>query len=200
MLRFLRLLIWLLSRAVLPLRYRVRVHGMDKVKALEGPILVLPNHPAYIDPPILLSTFYPVRNLRPLLYENNFQNPFLGGFLPLLNAIRVPDLDSASAEARLRAEQAIQLVIEALRKGDSVIFYPSGRIQRSNVESLGAARTLADVLAAVPNVNVIRVRTRGLWGSSYSYARTGQRPALARIVPKGLGLLLANLLFFTPRR
>jgi hypothetical protein len=41
-----------------------------------------------------------------MLLETNFQNPFLAPFGWLLNAITVPDLDPASAEARRRAEGA----------------------------------------------------------------------------------------------
>ena len=37
------------------LRYRVDVAGLEKLRGLRGPTLVLPNHPAYIYPPLLSS-------------------------------------------------------------------------------------------------------------------------------------------------
>ena len=37
-------------------------------------------------------------------------------------------------------------------------------------ERLGGARATADILRAVPGVNVVLVRTRGVWGSRFSYA------------------------------
>src|SRR4051812_13067251 len=55
-----RFLLWNLARFVVWLRYRVRVHGADKVRPLEGPILLLPNHPAFIDPVIVLTMTYPL--------------------------------------------------------------------------------------------------------------------------------------------
>jgi long-chain-fatty-acid--[acyl-carrier-protein] ligase len=39
-----------------------------------------------------------------------------------------------------------------------------------------------------------------VWGSTFSYARTGKAPHLGRCLLRGLGLLLANLVFFAPRR
>ena len=44
------------------------------------------------------------------------------------------------------------------------------------------------------------MRTRGVWGSSFTYARTGHTPRLGRCFRNGLLWLAANLLFFMPRR
>src|SRR5262249_10493537 len=75
MLRLLRFLLWGFARAVLPLRYRVQVHGLDRVKELKGPTLVLPNHPGFIDPILLLTTLWRTLRPRPMLFEGNFQSP-----------------------------------------------------------------------------------------------------------------------------
>jgi long-chain-fatty-acid--[acyl-carrier-protein] ligase len=200
MLRVLRFLLWVFARVTLSLRYRIRVHGLDQVKDLGGPILVLPNHPAYIDPAIVLTTLYPTLHPRPLLYEGNFQNPILYPVMILLDALRVPDLDQTSEEARQRTETAIQGIKESLRRGENVILWPSGRVERTPVERLGAARTLSDVLKDVPNVKLVLVRTRGLWGSRFSYGWSGRRPPFIKRAFQGAGYILANLIFFTPRR
>ena len=47
---------------------------------------------------------------------------------------------------------------------------------------------------------MVRVRTRGLWGSMFSYAQTGEHPNLIGRYAAGLGYLIANLLLFAPRR
>ena len=46
---------WTLCRWLLALRYRVHVSGLEKLQSLEGPTLVIPNHPAYVDPAIILA-------------------------------------------------------------------------------------------------------------------------------------------------
>ncbi len=74
----------------------------------------------------------------------------------------------------------------------------AARLSRDGTERLGGARTAADVLAAVPNCTVVLARTRGLWGSMFSWA-DGQ-PSLLNVFFRGIGLWVANLFVFAPRR
>src|SRR5689334_17982122 len=119
----LRYLLWLVTRLFLSLRYRVRVHGLDQVRNLKGPVLVLPNHPGLVDPLLVLSAIWPSLKPRPMVYEGNFNNPFLRLLMKLLNAIRVPNLEQASAKARSRAQKAVEVVIDGLRKGENHILW-----------------------------------------------------------------------------
>jgi long-chain-fatty-acid--[acyl-carrier-protein] ligase len=196
----LRYLVWLLAKLVLSWRYRVQVHGLEELRDRKGPILVLPNHPAYIEPVIVVTMLWRWLRPRPVLYEGFFRHPLLNPFANLLQAIRVPDLERASVLARQRAEQAVAAVIAALRRRENVILWPAGHIEHEGVERLGGARAAADILRAVPEAQVVLVRTRGLWGSRFSYAWTGRRPELIRELWKSLGLLVGNLLVFMPRR
>ena len=192
-----RWVVWAVVRVLLT-RYRVAVRGLAEARRRPGPYLILPNHPGFIDPPNLLVCLWPAFRMRPMLLETNFENPVLAPFAWLLRGIRVPDTERASAEARDRAEGAVRAAIDALKAGENVIVPPSGRLMRDGVERLGGARTVADVLAAVPDVTVVLVRTRGLWGSSFSWARGTL--SLGKAIVRGAGLLLANLLLFAPRR
>jgi long-chain-fatty-acid--[acyl-carrier-protein] ligase len=196
----LRYLLWVLTRLFVSLRYRIRAHGLEQIRDLKGPVLVLPNHPGLVDPLLVLSVLWPSLKPRPMVYEGNFNNPFLKLLMKLLNAVRVPALDQASAKARSRAQQAVNMVIDGLRNGENHILWPAGHIQHDGKERLGGARALADILQAVPQATVVRVRTRGLWGSMFSYAQTGEHPSLIGRYAAGLGWLLANLLVFMPRR
>jgi long-chain-fatty-acid--[acyl-carrier-protein] ligase len=200
MLRLVRFLGSLLARFLVWLRYRVHLHGAEQLRDLRGPVLLLPNHPALIDPVVVLATLWPRLRPRPMLYEGNFLNPILWPVMMLLDAIRVPDLSQPSARARARAEQAVAEAIDSLRRGQNVILWPAGRIERAGYESLGAARATADILQAVPQAQVLLVKSRGVWGSMFSFAPTMTYPKLARGLWRGVGLLLANLIFFMPRR
>ncbi|MBN9517548.1 AMP-binding protein [bacterium] len=195
----LRWLLWLGCRAILALRYRMTVVGLDGASRGPGPFLLLPNHPAYCDPLNLLAHLWPRFRVRPMLLETNFENPILAPFAHLLRAIRVPDTERASAEARDRAAEAVQNAVAVLKAGENVVLWPSGTLWRNGKENLGGARAAADILAAVPDVTVVLVRTRGLWGSMFSFA-FGGRPPLGKRLAQGVGLLLANLILFTPRR
>jgi len=200
MIQVLRWVLWFLSRCIRSLRYRVRLHGSESLRGLKGPTLVMPNHPAYIDPPMLLTVLWPVLRIRPLLYEGHFRHWLLRPLVPLLGGVRVPDLDQPSDAASAQARAAIDSVIEGLRQGDNFILWPAGHAQSDGVERLGAAQAACDILQAVPDANVVLVRTRGLWGSRFSLARTGRAPALMGELKRSVLILLSNLLLFTPRR
>jgi long-chain-fatty-acid--[acyl-carrier-protein] ligase len=196
----LRYLLCLLARLFLSLRYRVHVQGLEQIQNLKGPVLVLPNHPGLNDPLLVLATIWPALKPRPMVYEANFTNPFMYLLMKLLNAVGVPALDQASAKARVRAQQAVEVVIAGLRKGENHILWPAGHIQSDGKERLGGARALADILQAVPQTTLVRIRTRGLWGSMFSFAQTGEHPHLIGRYAAGLGWLAANLFLFAPRR
>lgn len=185
-------------RLLLSLRYRWRVVGLEAVREKPGPYLILPNHPAFVDPLLLIAALWPSFRMRPLLLETNFRNPLTAPFGYLLRGIRLPEITRASAESRRRAEAAVGQVITSLRRGENVILWPSGKLSRDGSEKLGGARTAADVLAAVPDCTVVLVRTRGLWGSMFSFA--DREPFLLPALFRGLMLWAANLFLFAPRR
>jgi long-chain-fatty-acid--[acyl-carrier-protein] ligase len=200
MIQILRTIVWAIGKLILSLRYRVRVHGLEKVRGLQHKTLILPNHPGMIDPPIVLTALWPALHPRPLVYEGNFRNPVLRPLMSLLDAVRVPDLERPNVEAHAQTQQAIRDVIDSLQRGQNVILWPSGMIQRDGVERLGPAQALTDILRAVPDVNLVLVRTRGVWGSRFTYAPTGAHPDLLGGLWAGIGWLLASGLFFMPRR
>src|SRR5215472_12429906 len=146
----LRYLLWILTRLFLSLRYRVRVQGLNQIRDLKNPVLVLPNHPGLIDPLLVLAAIWPSLKPRPMVYEGNFNNPFMRLLMKVLNAVRVPTLTQASAKAHSRARKAVEVVIAGLNEGDNHILWPSGHIQHDGMERLGGARALADILQAAP--------------------------------------------------
>ncbi len=200
MLMLLRYCLCQLARLFLALRYRVHIHGWEQVSGLQKSVLLLPNHPGLIDPLLVLTVVWPALKPRPTVYEGHFANPLLSLLIKLLNAVRVPGLEQASSKARLRAQRAVEEVSAGLRKGENHILWPSGRIQSDGRERLGGARAVADILQAAPEAKIVLVRTRGVWGSMFSYAQTGQHPSLIGRYAAGLGWLIANLLMFAPRR
>jgi long-chain-fatty-acid--[acyl-carrier-protein] ligase len=196
----LRWFCWLLLRLALAARYRIRVHGREQLRASKGPVLVLPNHPGYIDPFLLFGVLWPALRMRPLVYGGTFRGP-TGRFLVLLaNALEVPDLGVASVQARAEVERAVGGIAEGLRRGENFILWPAGHVQRDGAEHIGPARATADLLRQVPKASVLLVRSRGVWGSSWTWAQLSSRPPMIRCILAGLGWIFANLLFFMPRR
>ncbi len=200
MLRLLQSLFWWFGRCVLWLRYRVRVVGLEKLRGLTGPTLVMPNHPGYIDPPLVLSYVRLGQPIRPVVTASMYRMPVLYPFMRLVQALEVPDLTEQSRGARQRTLAMIDAVVAGLERGEGFLIYPSGRAQRRGVEVVGASRAVSDILERFPNANLVLVRTRGVWGSMFTYARTGKAPRLGLCLLRGFGWILANLLLLAPRR
>ncbi len=200
MLRLIRWAGWLLARLLFALRYSVTVKGSQEALAKPGPYLILPNHVGFTDPPNVYVHLWPLFDCRPVANEVNFGDPILGTIAAVMRTIKVPDMERSSADAAKRAADAASRIADALKAGDNVLLWPSGRLTRDGVERLGGARAVSDVLAMVPNTTVVLVRTRGLWGSWFSWAYQGPLQPILTMLIKGWLILLSNLWFFTPRR
>jgi acyl-CoA synthetase (AMP-forming)/AMP-acid ligase II/1-acyl-sn-glycerol-3-phosphate acyltransferase len=194
------LFFWAITRLLLSFRYRVRVEGKEKLKSLKGPTLVLPNHPALIDPPLVSAHIQLHKPLRPLVNSGTFRTKVLWPLMKMVDAFEVPDLSAHSREASNRALQMIDSVVERIQAGDCMLIYPSGRLQRSNTEVVGAARSVYEIAARCPEANIVLVRTRGLYGSIFSTAESGATPSLPAQVVRAIGWVFASLFFFLPRR
>lgn len=186
-------------RRLLGLRYRIRIVGGENLPAA-GPALFLPNHPALIDPVILYALLAGYRP-RPLADERQMRGS-LGRFAArITRAILIPDPLRDGAVARDAVPSGLNEAIDALRSGDSVLFYPAGHIMRFRGDTVGGNSGAAALLEAVPDVCAVLVRTSGLWGSSFSRAgHGGKAPDFGRSLLAGMGAVAANLIFFTPRR
>jgi long-chain-fatty-acid--[acyl-carrier-protein] ligase len=189
-----------IGRPLTRLRYRVEVDGLDRLRTFRGPALVLPNHPGHIDPVLVMTQVGAEIPLRPLVVSFMYRPPFLNPLMRFLNAIEVPDMVAHSASARAQVEPLIRTVVDGIDRGEKFLIYPSGRVERNGLEQVGFTRAVPDILAQRPDTTLVLVRTVGVWGSMTTYAFTGKEPSLPEKFVKALGILAANLLFFTPRR
>lgn len=189
-----------LLRGLLSLRYRVRVDGLEAVSAAndDRPILFMPNHPALMDPVLVYSHLIAFRP-RPLADEWQISRPLVRRIAPLARPVPLPDLRAQGRTARGAVLEALTRCAEALKAGDNLLFYPAGGLSRDGQEHLGANSGAHWLLQQVPHCRVVLVRSRGLWGSSFSHA-AGKHPDMLRGLARGARRLLCNLLFFMPRR
>jgi acyl-CoA synthetase (AMP-forming)/AMP-acid ligase II/1-acyl-sn-glycerol-3-phosphate acyltransferase/acyl carrier protein len=198
--KLLERLFWTVARWLIALRYRVRVIGLDKLRSLDGPTLVLPNHPGYVDPLIVLALVRLKQPLRPIVYQDTYRHPLVYPVMPLIRAFEVPNLQKASRQSRQQAVAMLDALAAALNRGDSLLLYPAGRLVRTGIEVVGSARSAAELIERCPRANIVLVRTTGLWGTMFGCARTGSVPDLTKTFFAALGWLIASLVFFMPRR
>ena len=192
-------------RGVLSLRYRIRVKGKEGLTPQNlpkpGGILFLANHPAEIDPLILLTTFWFPFRPRPVAIDYLFRKPIIGGLLNYVRALPIPNFDgSSNSYKRRQIEKTYESLFESLDRGENILIYPAGSLKNGAEEVIGGSSGVQSILEARPSVNVVLVRTTGLWGSSFSRAPTGKTPEILRAFFKGFKVLLRNALFFAPRR
>lgn len=190
-------------RCILSLRYTVKETGLEQLSpAVPGQkpgMLILPNHPALVDPILVYSRLAGLRP-RSLSDEKQMRGFVQGKVAKLLNVVTIPDLErTAGRDGAAATRQGLDRISEALRQGDNVLLYPSGRVYRSQREIIGNKSAVARLLADAPGTRVVLVRTTGLWGSSFSYA-SGKTPHIMPLIFRGTLAVLGNLLFFTPRR
>ena len=133
--------------------------------------LVLPNHPAMVDPMLVGVAFWKTP-LKPLSDESFFHTGIVAPWvLKTLGAVAVPDLRKhRTAQGATIARGLGDIVKSTLEDGGNVIFYPSGHIQTEpEHEDIGTRQLAYNMCGDLPEgVRVICVRTRGLWGSIWS--------------------------------
>ena len=184
----------------LALRYRIRVEGLDKInKRADCGTMFLPNHPALIDPVIVMTTLCAKFEPRPLADADQIKKPLVRHLSKIIKPIEIPDLTTYGNQGKQRVAEGLREVVKCLRHNEEVVVYPSGRLYRSQRENLGANSGVHSILQQASKTRVILVRTTGLWGSSFSWAQNSN-PSLVGNLGKMLAYLCGNFLFFGPRR
>lgn len=191
---------------ILFFRYRIHVRGLDKLTPENlkktGGVLFMPNHPSYIVDPIAVTlAVWPKFPIRPMIVEYMYYTPLIHGVMKFMDALPIPNfVTSSNSLKRKKSDKVIQTVIDDLKKGQNFLVYPAGKVKHTAYEAIGGASAVHLILKEAPEANVVLVRTKGLWGSSFSKALAGSAPSLSTVFWNGLKIIFKNLIFFTPRR
>ncbi|MBM3196667.1 MAG: AMP-binding protein [Chlamydiae bacterium] len=200
---FIRILSFLL-RWLFSVRYRVQTQGLEKIKNIlksDRPVVVLPNHPAMTDPLLLYSFLGQIASLKPVMDERFFYQKGVNWLYRLIRVVPIPDFEIVVNEWKARqGEMVYQNIRRSLDRGEKVIIYPGGGLKRSPKEFLGGKSFVHRLLSEDPNLEVILVRTTGLWGSLFSRAILGDSPNFWKTLKTSIKLVFQNLIFFMPKR
>jgi len=195
----LKTVLMLLFRMLLTLRYGIKTKNLETIAETgKKGILFLPNHPALIDPAIMNSILFKDFAPRTLSDQKQLKLPFIQPLINLYRPISLPDLKESRGNRDTVLEQ-INMVIKELKKGENILLYPSGQIYRCRYEDLKSNSSIERIIAGFPEVRIVLARTSGLWGSSFSWGFS-DFPKLLKYLNRYLVSLLANLVFFMPRR
>lgn len=190
-----------LGRWILNRRYEVKLE-LDMTIEPDKTYLVLPNHPAIVDPLVLVTELHRYRlDICPLVDESFFSTAFVRHILALFNAVRVPDFRKSNFRPVLkvrpkyrsssrRARALGYTVLALLASGQNVLLYPSGHITEDGRESLGNRQLAYNVISKMSElpegIEIIGVRMRGLFGSMWSRAGRSQPPRFIRTLVKAI--------------
>lgn len=186
---------WLLS-----LRYDISISGIEAIAAKgRSGILFLPNHPALIDPVIIYAYLH--RGFAPRGFADKDQvDRFLIRWFARRWGVRtIPSIARYGPSAREKVEKVLDESIEGLKNGENLLLWPAGHIYHSYKEKLSGTSGVERILQKCPEVRVVLVRTKGLWGSSFGWA-SGNEPKVAKVLLSGSVSLLSSGIFFAPKR
>lgn len=190
-----------LARGLLRLRYRIQLDGMERIVAQgRGGILFLPNHPALIDPFIIWSELSRHFRVSALADKDQMDRPILRWVVPHAGVRMIPDPLKYGETCQAEVARVLTNCAAGLKRGENLLLYPAGRIYRKGREDLGGNSAVEFLLRQRPELRVVLIRTRGLWGSRFSFAYYGGPPRVGRALWRGLLAVLANGIFFGPRR
>jgi len=186
-------------RLLLRFRYRISIKGSEVLQN-NSPILFLPNHQALIDPFILLSQIYRFSTVTPVVSEKYFNIPIAKWYFKQLGAVPVSDLEKGSRDIQV-LKSITRSVYKGFRRNNNIVIYPSGQIAGQGYEKIFNKKSVYHIVSTIPDdVQIVGVRITGLWGSMFSKAKTGKSPDFFIQILKGIFYVLANLLFFLPKR
>jgi len=194
-----RMLMWFVKR-LLRLRYRIRTKGLDKIaaKGRQG-ILFLPNHPALIDPVIMLSVLRGSFAPRALADQDEIDLFFIRWMAKRAGIIPIRNIGKYGQSGRKQLEEALAEGAQWMKDGGNMMLYPAGRLCKTRLEDVGGSSAVETLLDEYPDMRIVLVRTSGLWGSAFGYG-PGRTPYAGKAIKRGLPGLLASGLFFMPRR
>lgn len=204
---FLALILLYFMRMTLWFRYRVTIKGLDRINPAvlnkPGGVLFLPNHPTiFVDPTLVTLAIWKKYPIRPVIVEYMFYTPVINTIMRFMDALPIPNfVTSSNSLKKKKADKIIDTIIEDLKHKQNFLIYPAGKTKHQAREVIGASG-VHRIIQSAPDVNVVLVRTTGLWGSRFSRALTAGRapPTMFETVFWGIKKVFTNLIFFTPRR
>lgn len=186
-------------RILLSLRYKVEIKGSEVLKNNNSK-LILPNHQALIDPQILVAHIFKYSKVVPVVSELYLNIPVLKSFFKMLGAVPVSDLTTENRDNNVLRFISAN-VAEALQNGKNVLLYPAGQIAGQGYEKIFNKQSAWAIACNMPdNTQIIAVRISGLWGSMWSRAWIGKSPNLIKTFLKAFFYVIANFIFFIPKR
>lgn len=199
------------------LRYKIKIKGieaLDQPKPTDpkGGWLILPAHPSHIDGNMLVCEL-----IKYGLYVNVWTSEVVKNFpyfkwcekrRDLFKFVWVPAAeDFISDEHVKRVHKLLLRTVDGLKEGNNYIIFPSAHAKYFPKNLMKGKSAVSSILKMYPDVNIVFVRIKGLWGSRFSraYKSVYSQPEslgehLASVFKKFIRSIFLNGIFFMPKR
>ncbi len=184
---------------ILKVRYRVEIKGKELLTS-DKSSLYLPNHQALVDPEILLAEIAKLDDVVPMVSDSYYNLPLVNSFMKKIGAVPVADFDKGHRDPNV-LDKIREGMLNALTDGRSIVLYPSGQLCSQGYEIVGNKQSAYRLIREMgDHIRIIGVRQHGLWGSVWSRAWWGRSPDFFKVLMRSIFYVLANLIFFVPKR
>jgi len=152
---FIRLFNWVLAHTL----YRIKVVGRENIPVEGGGLLVC-NHVAYADPPLVLASLE--RPVRFLAYKEIYNNPAVKPFARAIKAIPISYRDHPKAIL-----ESLKTARTAIENGELVCIFAEGGLTRTG-NMLSFKKGFERIMKGV-NAPIIPMCIDKIWGSIFSF-------------------------------
>ena len=201
------------------IRYKIKLKDvavLDRPKPTDpkGGWLILPAHPSHIDGNMVVCEL-----VKHGLYVNVWISEVVKKFpyfrwcrrrRDLFNFLWVPEAeDKKSPEDAHRIHRLLTRTVDGLKAGNNYIIFPAAHPKYFPKNLMKGKSAVGSILKMYPDVNIVFVRIKGLWGSRFSRAFKREdrfkHPAtlgehLAEVFKKFIKSIFMNGIFFMPKR
>ncbi|SFV65741.1 Putative 2-acylglycerophosphoethanolamine acyltransferase / acyl-acyl carrier protein synthetase [hydrothermal vent metagenome] len=172
-------LIRYILRMIVGFKYRLSVNGFKNIPSDKG-VLFLGNHVSFLDW-LILQMAYP-KQIRFVMERSYYDKWYLKPIFKFFKAIPISSRGSKTA---------LNLITEALNKGETVALFPEGHLSRNG--HLGVFQKGFEMATqGVENAVIVPFYLRGLWEDNFSHASQKMKDKKSKDISVTFGEVLES--------
>lgn len=208
-----RSFIHLYHRIAIPLRYDIEVRGVEVLEKLpqDKGVLFLSSHPSHMDGSIIsLNLMNKGIKVTIWAYDFVFKQPYTrwaskkNSTVRMVKVPNVPEVRNDKYPSKVH--KLINRTVDNLRKGVNYLIFPAGRCKYTSREKINGKSAVHKILRMYPNVPIVLVNIKGMWGSRFSWAAKrysrwkNENMRWRELLWDICKMMIGNLFFFIPKR
>lgn len=186
---------------ILKLRYKFNVKWFEKIDSKKQ-YIVFPNHQALVDPQIVFSLIWRKISLSPVVTETFYNMPVLNILFKMIWAVSMWDVSKWISGLK-EINEAFKNIELWLNEWKNILLYPAWQLYSQWYEVIKWKKRAYNLVSKIKdkeNIDIIVIKTTGLWWSHWSKAWNWETPNFAITLIKSIFILIWNILLLTPKR